>query len=121
MVLFSDLLGDLLETLQGLRLLRQRGHDVMVIHIMDDDELDFPFDGPTRFDGLEHSRHIKCNPRALREGYLESLKVFLTTIRRTTAEDGIDYSLIRTSQPLDAALAAFITRRMARNRGVVAE
>ena len=121
MVLFSDLLGDLLETLQGLRLLRQRGHDVMVIHIMDDDELDFPFDGPTRFDGLEYSRHIKCNPRALREGYLEALEVFLTTIRRTTAEDGIDYSLIRTSQPLDAALAAFITRRMARNRGMVAE
>ena len=119
MILFSDLLGDLPATLQGLRLLRQRGHDVIVLHILDDDELDFPFDGPTRFEGLELPRHVKCNPRALREGYLQALEEFLKTVRRTTAGDGIDYALIRTSQPLDAALAALITRRMARNRGVV--
>ena len=36
--------------------MRQRGHDVLVLHIMDDDELDFPFSGPTRFDGLELPR-----------------------------------------------------------------
>jgi hypothetical protein len=49
MVLFSDLLADPEGTLRGLRLLRQRGHDVLVFHVMDDDELDFPFAGPTRF------------------------------------------------------------------------
>jgi uncharacterized protein (DUF58 family) len=117
MVLFSDLFGDVPETMRSLRLLRQRGHDVMVLQVLDDDELDFPFDGPTRFDGLELPKHLKCNPRALREGYLQSLETFLTTIRRGCAHDGIDYTLIRTSEPLDAALAALVTKRMAKRVG----
>jgi len=107
----SDLLGDVESTLRGLRLLRQRGHDVLVLHVMDDDELDFPFEGPTRFEGLELPQHLTCNPRALREGYLQSLEQFLTTLRRGCARDAIDYKLIRTSEPLDAALAAFLCRR----------
>jgi len=111
MVLISDLLGDVDSVLRGLRLLRQRGHDVLVIHIMDDEELDFPFEGPTRFEGLELPEHLTCNPRALREGYLESLEKFLTTLRRGCARDGVDYALVRTSEPLDAALAAYLCRR----------
>ena len=57
---------------KGLKLLRQHGHDVLVFHVLDDDELDFPFNGPTRFEGLELDEHLNCNPRALREGYLRS-------------------------------------------------
>jgi len=89
MVLISDLLGDVPAILRGLRLLRQRGHDVMVMHVMDDDELDFPFEGPTRFEGLELSEQLKCNPRALREGYLASLDRFLTALRRGCARMGL--------------------------------
>jgi len=112
----SDLLGDVDATLRGLRLLRQRGHDVMVLHIMDDDELDFPFDGPTKFEGLELPQHLSCNPKALREGYMAALERFLTSLRRGCAKDAIDYALIRTSDPLDAALAAFLCRRVAAER-----
>jgi uncharacterized protein (DUF58 family) len=112
MVLFSDLLGDVESTLRGLRLLRQRGHDVLVLHIMDDDELDFPFEGPTRFEGLELPQHLNCNPRALREGYLEAVERFLATLRHGCARDAVDYALVRTSEPLDAALAAFLSRRL---------
>lgn len=115
-VVVSDMLGDVATSLRGLRLLRQRGHDVVVIHVMDDDELDFPFDGPTRFEGLELPDHLTCNPRALREGYLESLDRFLTSLRRGCAKDGIDYALIRTSDPLDAALAALLYQRVAAER-----
>lgn len=113
MVVVSDLLGDVDSTLRGLRLLRQRGHDVLVLHILDDDELDFPFEGPTRFEGLELPRHFNCNPRALREGYLEALDRYLATLRHGCARDAVDYLLVRTSDPLDAALAKFLTRRMA--------
>ena len=70
MVLVSDLLVDRDGLFRGLRLLRSRGHDVMVFHVLDDDELDFPFNGPTRFEGLELFEQLRCNPRALREGYL---------------------------------------------------
>jgi uncharacterized protein (DUF58 family) len=112
MILVSDLLGDVQQTLRGLRQLRQRGHDVLVFQVMDDDELDFPFTGPTRFDGLELPQHVNCNPRALRDGYLEALQAFLDELRRGCARHTIDYALIRTSDPLDAALATYLHSRL---------
>jgi len=112
MVLVSDLLTDRESTMKGLRMLRQRGHDVMVFHIMDDDELDFEFNGAMRFEGLESPDFLNCNPRALREGYLESLNNFLDFIRRSCARNTIDYALIRTSDPLDAALANYLSNRL---------
>lgn len=111
MVLLSDLLVDADDMLRGLRRLRQRGHDVLVLHILDDHELDFPFAGPTRFEGLETDQQLNCNPRALREGYLKALDEFLATVRRGCARDRIDYALVRTSEPLDAALVAFLNHR----------
>jgi glycine/D-amino acid oxidase-like deaminating enzyme len=112
MVLISDMLADIDETLRGLRILRQRGHDVLVLHVMDDDELDFPFTGPARFEGLESADALRCNPRALRDGYLASLEEFLNQLRRGCAADGVEYALIRTSDPFDAALLALLSRRI---------
>ncbi|MBA4017337.1 MAG: DUF58 domain-containing protein [Pirellula sp.] len=110
--IISDLFVDRPALLRGLRLLKQRGHDVMVFHIMDDDELDFNFTGATRFEGLEGPDSLNCNPRALREGYLEAMNAFLEEVRRGCSQNGCDYALIRTSQPLDAALAAYLSSRL---------
>lgn len=110
--IISDLFVNRPELLRGLRMLRQRGHDVMVFHIMDDDELDFNFTGATRFEGLEGPEQVNCNPRALREGYLEAMNAFLDEVRRGCSQNGCDYALIRTSQPLDAALAAYLSSRL---------
>lgn len=111
MILVSDLLVDRPSLFKGLSLLRQNGHDVLVFHVMDDDELDFAFTGPTRFEGLELPQNLACNPRALRDGYLEALEQYLAEIRHGCARDGLDYVLLRTSQSLDSALAAFLSRR----------
>jgi uncharacterized protein (DUF58 family) len=110
-VVVSDLLGDREGVFQGLKLLRKRGHDLVVLHVMDDEELDFPFEGPTRFEGLELPEAIACNPRALRAGYLEALGEFLADVRRRTAALRCDYSLIRTGEAVDAALVKFLSRR----------
>ncbi|HEX3726433.1 MAG TPA: DUF58 domain-containing protein [Pirellulales bacterium] len=116
MILISDLLVDRAGLFKGLKLLRQHGHDVLVFHVMDDEELDFPFAGPTRFEGLELPTHLNCNPRALREGYLAAVERFLAELRRGCAQGEIDYTLLRTSQPLDAALTAFISRRQGKRK-----
>ncbi|MFZ5829064.1 MAG: DUF58 domain-containing protein [Planctomycetota bacterium] len=113
MVLVSDLLVERDGLFRGLKLLRSRGHDVLLFHILDDDELDFPFSGPTRFEGLEVPDSLRCNPRSLREGYLAALDAYLEEVRRGCSRNNVDYALIRTSQPLDAALAAFLSNRMA--------
>ena len=78
---------------------------------MDDDELEFPFEGPTRFEGLEVPDHVACNPRALREGYMAALGEFLAEVRRRSASQKVDYSLVRTGEPIDAALVKFLSRR----------
>ncbi|MBM4091469.1 MAG: DUF58 domain-containing protein, partial [Planctomycetes bacterium] len=111
-ILVSDLLADQAGTVRGLKLLRQRGHDVLVFHVMHDDELDFPFAGPTRFEGLESLDFLNCNPRALRDGYLEAVQAFLENVRLHCAHNRVDYALIRTSQPLAAALAAYLSSRL---------
>ena len=116
MLLVSDLLVEREGLFRGLRLLKSRGHDVMVFHIMDDDELDFPFNGPTRFEGLELPGHVSCNPRAFRAGYLAALSRYLEEVRRGCAGNNSDYALLRTSQPLDAALASYLTGRLALHR-----
>jgi uncharacterized protein (DUF58 family) len=115
-ILFSDLLADRGGFIKGLKLLRQRGHDVLVLHIMDDDELDFPFAGPTRFEGLELPEFLTCNPRALRDGYLQALNAYLEEVRRACATNECDYKLVRTSEPLDAVLAHFISNRLRMTR-----
>ncbi len=112
MILISDLLGAEESSLRGIDKLRRAGHDVMVLHVMHDDEIDFPFADPTRFEGLESSDHLACNPRALREGYLEALEKFLQRVRRSCAAAQCDYLLVRTSDAPDAVLANVLNDRM---------
>jgi len=111
-VLFSDLLCDREPLFKGLEMLRHRKHDVMVFHVMDDDELLFPFGGMTRFEGLEDQPHLLCDPRALRDGYLEALEEYLTEVRRGCTRMGVEYHLVRTSDYLDAVLSRFLYQRM---------
>jgi uncharacterized protein (DUF58 family) len=110
-VVVSDLLGDRDGLFQGLGLLRRRGHDLALLHVMDDDELDFPFEGPTRFEGLELPAEVACNPRALREGYLAAVQGFLTDVRSRAAALHCDYALVRTGEPVAGALVRFLSRR----------
>ncbi|MBS0209329.1 MAG: DUF58 domain-containing protein [Planctomycetes bacterium] len=110
-VLISDLFVERAGLFRGLGMLRQRGHEVLLFHILDDDELEFPFDGPTRFEGLETADLLRCNPRALRQGYLEALQAYLEEIRQGCSRTGVDYTLVRTSQPFDTSLAAMLAVR----------
>ncbi len=115
-VVISDFLADRPPMLKGLEMLRMRKNDVMVFHVMDDDEIDFPFMGMTKFVGMEELPDVFCDPRALRDAYIEVLQEYLMEVRRGCTRLGIDYNLVRTSEPLDAILSKFLHHRMA-NRG----
>ncbi len=112
-ILVSDLLADREPLFRGLEMLRHRRHDVLVLHVLDDDELQFPFAGTTRFEGMEELPNLLCDPRALRDGYLEALQEYLVEVRRGCARQGIDYALVRTGDYLDAVLSKFLHHRMA--------
>lgn len=113
-VLISDMFCSREELFKGLTMLRQRGHEVIALHVMDDEELDFRYSGTLRFEGLEGLGNLTCDPAALRAGYMKALERFLEAIRRRCAGSSIDYKLIRTSDNLDAALAHVLMQRMKR-------
>ncbi len=112
-VIISDLLTDREPLFKGLEMLRHRKHDVLLFHVMDDDEIDFPFAGTTRFEGMEELPNLLCDPRALRDGYIDALNEFLVEVRRGATRIGVDYALIKTSDYLDAVLSKYLHHRMA--------
>jgi uncharacterized protein (DUF58 family) len=112
-ILISDLFVDREALFRGLEMLRHGRHDILLFHVMDEDELVFPFTGTTRFEGLEELDQILCEPRALRDSYLEVVQEYLTEVRRGCAARAIDYQLVHTREYLDAALSKFLHHRLA--------
>ncbi len=111
-VIISDLFVDRDGLFKGLKLLRHRGHDVLILHVMDDEEIDFNYAGTTKFEGMEEMGDLICDPRSLREGYLAAVNQFLADLRRHCARNAIDFQTIRTSEHLDAALAHYLNHRI---------
>src|SRR5204863_10214410 len=70
---------------RGMEMLRHGRHDILVFDLMDHEELTFPFAGTTRFEDLEGPDIITCDPRALRQGYIEVVEEYLTEVRRGCA------------------------------------
>ena len=118
-VLVSDLLLPVEKLTKALQQFRVRGHEVVVFHVMHDHELTFPFDQNTLFRGLETDAEIHTEPRALRKSYLEVVERFLEEVRRACAMTGVDHVLMSTQDPLDAALASYLTFRQRSRRSAV--
>lgn len=114
-ILFSDLLLGLPDLEQALARFRLHRHDMIVFQVLDHDELDFPFQDNTQFEGLESADRLLAEPRALRNSYLEALNRHLDGCRRTCGAAGVDYVLLDSSQNLDVALSAYLGWR-ARSR-----
>ena len=113
-LVFSDLFDQAEEVLKGLRALGQRGHEVIVFHTMDRDEVEFPFERMTLFEGMEEMPELLADPRALREAYLAEVDRFRETIRSGCLGQRVDYVPLRTDQPLDVALSSYFAARQAR-------
>jgi uncharacterized protein (DUF58 family) len=111
-ILFSDLLDRTEEFARGLDHLRFRGHNVVVFHILDPAELEFPFDGTLKFKGLEEAEEILTRPRRVREAYLAELGKFIARVRRACERCSVDHVLVDTSRPVDVVLAAYLTWRL---------
>ena len=114
--LVSDLFVDIDGLVRGLQHFRHYDHEVIVLHVMDRDELEFSFQGNTMFRGLEEMGNLMIEPRALRQGYLEAVERFCREVKRKCVASRIDYKLISTADHLDAALLAFLAARAAATR-----
>jgi uncharacterized protein (DUF58 family) len=113
-VILSDLFDDVDSMLAGLKHLRHRRHDVIVLQVLDPAELDFPFQNVTRFKGLELMGDVVTEPRSLRAAYQREVQAFLKRVRAGCRAQQIDHVTIRTDQPLDVVLSSFLSARKKR-------
>ena len=95
----------------GIKHFKHRRHDVIVFHVIDPDERDFPFVKTTKFQGLEQLPDVVTDPRQLRKAYLNEFEKFTQAISQGCRSQYVDYVPITTDQPLDIALTSYLTRR----------
>ncbi|MEE8076094.1 MAG: DUF58 domain-containing protein [Candidatus Binatia bacterium] len=111
-ILVSDLLDEPEEILEGLRLFRFKGNDVIVFHLMDAAELDLPFEGNILFEDMEETRlRVTADPQAIRQVYRKVVEEYTNHLRKQCQEKSIDYNLLSTATPLDHALVSYLSWR----------
>lgn len=113
-LIFSDLFDDPDAVMKGLREIRSRGHDIVVFHVLDRDEVEFPFERMTLFRGLEQMPELLCDPKSLREAYLAEIEAFAARIKKGCLAQRIDYVRVVDDQPLDVVLTSYLSARTAR-------
>jgi len=110
-ILISDLLDEPEEVVKGLKQLRSRGNDVIVFHLLDRDELEFPFEEPTLFRDLEEDLKLLTDPQSVRPAYLSAMTSLIEGYKKACSSHLIDYSLLDTRVGLDRALVRYLTWR----------
>lgn len=110
-VVVSDFYADPEEVTGQVAQLAYRGHDVIVFHLLDPAELDFPFEGASTFEDLESGEQIPVVPDNARERYLELIRTHTERLQKLFSEKRVDYNLIDISKPLDFALFRYLAAR----------
>ncbi len=116
-IVISDLFDDPREILNALHHFRYRKHEVILLHVMAEEELTFPFDRWSLFRDLElDTRRVQLDPRSVRAAYLERVRDFIRELELGCGQMEIDYVPLSTRHPFDAALAHYLAQRRARAR-----
>ncbi len=111
LVVISDLYEDPDVIIRALSHLHHKGNDVIVFHLLDPAEVEFPFEEAAQFQDLESGERMPVVPDKLREEYQRHIETHLDTLKRRMLQNEIDYCFVQTSQPLDHALFEYLSRR----------
>jgi uncharacterized protein (DUF58 family) len=111
-LILSDFFDQLDPLMKALRHLRHRNHEVVLLHVLAPEELDFPFKRLTQFRSLEsRDQKVLVDTRRLREDYLANFERFRGELKDRAGRLHVDYHLLRTDQPVDRALGIYLSRR----------
>ncbi len=109
--LVSDFYEDPDKVMDALKYLNQRGNDVIVFHVLDPAELDFPFKDAIEFEDVESGDRLPVIPEQARAQYRELIQKHVDTLSKRMTDQRIDYVLLNTATPLDYALFKFLSHR----------
>ncbi len=109
--IISDLYEEPDDVVGAVNELRGRGNDIMVLHVLDPAELEFPFDEAANFEDLETGARMPIVPDYLRDEYRALVARHVETLGRRLGGQNVDYALFDTSQPMDKALFRYLGAR----------
>jgi uncharacterized protein (DUF58 family) len=110
-ILISDLFDDEQKILDGIQHLRFSGSEVIVFHVMDPYELQFPFQGMVEFDGLEIPEKIMTKPSDIRKSYLKAFKDSQRILIEGCERNTTHYTLVNTANSLHEVLSGYLAFR----------
>jgi uncharacterized protein (DUF58 family) len=110
-VLCSDLMDRPTEVLSGLQHFRHRRHEVIVFHILDPNEVEFPYTDTATFVDMESGERITTEPWEIARRYRQRLTAWTELYKRNCRERRIDYVQLDTRTPFDRALLAYLEKR----------
>jgi uncharacterized protein (DUF58 family) len=110
-VIFSDLFDEGEALSQALAHFRKQRHDVILFHVLDPAEIDFPFTKGAEFEDLESGERLPIDPRRLADEYRRVFSAFLDSCRKPCTELNIDYRLARTDQSAELFARAYLEER----------
>jgi len=110
-LLISDFYEEPRAVLDALAYVRGKGNDVMVFHVLDRRELEFPFTDSANFVDLETGERMPVIPDYLRTQYRALVAEHIANLGRILGENRVDYAMFDTSKPLDHALFRFLSTR----------
>lgn len=113
-VVLSDLLTDTAETLQALHHARFRGHDLIVMHILDAAEVTLPYEGAVRLEDPETGGFLEVDAAGVRAAYTAAVNRWRDELRTKIQAIRGDYVALDTAMPFDKALVEFLTQRSKR-------
>ena len=87
------------------------GNDLVVFHVLDPAEIDFPYNDASRFQDLESGEEMPVVPEVFAEQYRKMIRDHIEALRSKCSESRIDYVLLNTSKPLDEALFSYLGNR----------
>jgi uncharacterized protein (DUF58 family) len=112
----SDLLAPIDSLQARLGYLRSRGHEVVVLRVLDPAEVNFPFAAPAMFHDVESGREIYIDPAAARDDYRRRFAAHAAGIERSCVDLGVEYESITTDRPLELVLFDLLKARLRRGR-----
>jgi len=116
-LLVSDLYEDPGDVVDAMTYLRGKGNDLVVFHVLDRRELEFPFTDAASFVDLETGERMPVIPDYLRTQYRDLITQHIAALGKRLGESRIDYALFDTSKPLDHALFTYLAARERLGRG----
>lgn len=113
-MIFSDFFGDLDGLAAAIQRLRFDRHEVVLFHVLHDDELSFRFDGPSRFIGLEADDELQFDAAEVRAAYLAAFARFRSRLEQIAEANRCEYVLLDTRISLGDTLIEHLHRRSSR-------